>query len=527
MFQPAWVLGILLLWQVPPPGAADAQAAGLRRERDSIRAHENEALQALADRLAKQGQKDQAGQVRAGIEADLDKNGASRFVPLPEVVPPVPKGLANLPATKSAAALPRAEIQAIQAETVKALFDLASKAAAPETKRYALAEQCLRALLQRDPNHAEARRLLGFVPHEGGWATPFAVKMLTQGKVKHPVVGWVTADWIPHLDRGELPAPIQARGSKERRWLPAAEADALHHDWSKAWEIDTEHFHIQTNVPLSEAIAFARLLEDFRELFFALMADVIGDDLPLAQRFRNPKLTPKTTQKSHWVAYFSTKDEFVSHLSPILGEGIQESLGVYLTPKEAKPRGLQPMSYFFRDPNGQLQETETLYHEVSHQLLFESAARGNMDQNVGNFWVFEGLGTYFETVAPQADGSIQFGGLIGPRIGVARWRLVERKEYIPLEKLVALSREVFSLQGDVPLRYAEAMALTVFFMQAEGGRYRDSFLEYVKKAYRGQLRRGTAQTLTAILGVPYTELDRTFLQFLKAGTPAPKEAGGP
>jgi hypothetical protein len=337
----------------------------------------------------------------------------------------------------------------------------------------------------------------------------------------------VPSDWIPHLERGELPAPSQGRGPRESVWLPAAEADTLHHDWSKAWGIETEHFLIRANVPLSEAIAFGRLLEDFRELFFALMADVVGDDLPLAQRFRNPKLTPKTTQKSHRVAYFSSKDEYVNHLSPILGPGIAASLGVYLTPKEATPRGLKPMSYFFRDPNGQLQATETLYHEVSHQLLFESAAKGNMDQNLGNFWVFEGLGTYFETVTPQPSGSIQFGGLVGPRIEVARWRLVERKEYIPLEKLVALSREVFSEQGDVELRYAEAMALTVFFMQAENGRYRDAFLEYVKKAYRGQLRRGTAQTLTAILGVPYTELDRSFLKFLKDGTPAPPKGAGP
>ena len=48
---------------------------------------------------------------------------------------------------------------------------LALKAIPP---RLALADACLRDVIARDPGHAEAHRLLGFVPHEGGWATPFA-----------------------------------------------------------------------------------------------------------------------------------------------------------------------------------------------------------------------------------------------------------------------------------------------------------------------------------------------------------------
>ena len=47
--------------------------------------------------------------------------------------------------------------------------------------------------------------------------------------------------------------------------------------------IATEHFEIQTDVPLAEAIVFARRLEAFYDLFFTLMADVVGENLPLAQ----------------------------------------------------------------------------------------------------------------------------------------------------------------------------------------------------------------------------------------------------
>ena len=46
----------------------------------------------------------------------------------------------------------------------------------------------------------------------------------------------------------------------------------------------------------------------------------------------------------------------------------------------------------------------------AHQLLFESAGRQNYDRNVGNYWVFEGLGTYFETVEFAAEFRVNGGG---------------------------------------------------------------------------------------------------------------------
>ena len=73
------------------------------------------------------------------------------------------------------------------------------------------------------------------MPHEGGWATPYAVRQLGMGKVLHPTFGWVEASWVPHLDQGELPAPF-ATGEKVR-WLPADQADALRSQWGRGWKI--------------------------------------------------------------------------------------------------------------------------------------------------------------------------------------------------------------------------------------------------------------------------------------------------
>ena len=102
------------------------------------------------------------------------------------------------------------------------------------------------------------------------------------------------------------------------------------------------------------------------------------------------------------------------------------SLGFYDPPKSARS-GRAP-AYFYYYAKGQLPVEANLYHEVSHQLLFETAGRNAYTSNFGNYWVFEGLGTYFETVEPQPDGSLEVGGLVGPRVEVAIQSLVDREK---------------------------------------------------------------------------------------------------
>ena len=221
----------------------------------------------------------------------------------------------------------------------------------------------------------------GFVPHQGGWATPVRrqearrrVRLRPDLRLGQGATGSRTSG------AGELPD----RASK--RWLPAAEADALRRDWATRWEISTEHFRISTNVPLDEAISFGRKLEDLHQLFFALMADVIGPDrLPLAQRFREAR--PQADRRD-------------DPRKPLPGLLLRDPRRIRPVPRpvpgrrgEGQPGDLRPaarsrrqfggISYFFNDVGGQLDVTSTLYHEASHQLLFESAGPDDYARNVG------------------------------------------------------------------------------------------------------------------------------------------------
>ncbi|WP_145274760.1 DUF1570 domain-containing protein [Tautonia plasticadhaerens] len=454
----------------------------------------------IAEDLESTGQADRAVVVRSLVEPTPPPEGPRRFEPLPEIVPP-PEVDGNAPVPP--------EATSAREEAARAYADLARRSG--EADRLALADACFREVLRRLPDEPEARRVLGYVPHEGGWATPHAVNRLENGDIFHPTYGWIPSEYLPELERGLLPAPSLA-GRAPSRWIPAADADRLRQgDIASGWQITTPHFKIQASVPLDEGIEFARKLESFFDLFTSITADVIGPErLQFARLVRDPDATaPAKAARQHLVYYFGSKPQYVDYLTRLTrNPKIKDTLGVYLDDRKT--------SYFFKDEGGELTVEATLYHEVSHQLLFELAGPSGYQRNAGNFWVFEGLGTYFETVSFQPDGSIRYGGRVGPRIAEARRRMVEEDSLIPIARFVTFDREEFNdaLRGDPHLNYAESIALTVLLMDGDRRAYRDGFLDYAADAYRGRLRAGSSLSLASRVGMSYEQLDQELQEFL-------------
>ena len=247
MFSLASLLIPVVLWgQVPAPGAASRRMESLRQERKEILNREVTALTLLADRLGK-GKEVEANEVRALIVPPTSKDGATRITLLHEVVGAVARtGLANMPTSKQQGGNHwRTEVANLRDQSASLLFELAVKAA--KASQYSLADACLRDVIARLPDHAEARRILGYVRHDGGWATPYVVRQLDRGLITHPTFGWVEATWVSHLEKGELPAPGRPR--QPIKWVSAQEANAARTSFEDGWQIQTEHFLIQTNVP--------------------------------------------------------------------------------------------------------------------------------------------------------------------------------------------------------------------------------------------------------------------------------------
>jgi hypothetical protein len=503
------LVGLLLAGQVVPPPRSGADRAG--PVRDAVRAVLKAEADAIEGLAAKAGTPDEAARLRALVGPGLPP-GEERFVPLAEYVP---KG--------AAPALPEAARQ-VRAESAARLRELARRAASPEVERFGLAAECLRAALDRDPDDRETRRLLGYVATEdGGWATPHAAENRRAGMVLHPVFGWVPGDWPAHLERGELPG-IVAPG-RAVPWLPAAEADALRADFARRpWQITTEHFELRTNVPLAEAIRFGRRLEDLHDLFFTLFADLIEPGrLPLARRFRDPEAWATAGKKRHPVWYFASQAEYLALFRERFGRDEADSLGYFMPASEAARFRQPPRSYFFRDEGQGGDTLATLLHEASHQILFEEAGPSAYTRNIGHYWVWEGLGAYFEAIAPQQDGSYLLGRLDGSPLSTKRAEklrkeLEGRVNFLGIDELTGMGLARYRNDEVVRSYYGEGMALVVFLMHADRARYRDGFLDYVLDAYRGRFRTGgPGRPLADRLGVPVRELDLAFRAFVRAG----------
>jgi hypothetical protein len=386
--------------------------------------------------------------------------------------------------------------------------------------RYALADACLRAALERPAGRddPEVRRLLGYVRDGDVWATPFAASQRKAGKVRHEVYGWVPAGWVEHLERGELPG-TRFRNGEPAEWLGEGQADALRASFDeRPWKITTEHFEVRTNLPLREAIAFERELEGFHDVFFAVLADAIPRErLPLASRLGDPKLQPKAVARRSEVFCFANREEYVGYFSREFRRDEQRSLGYYMPPSEAKAYRVPPRSHFFHDPGQAIDTRSTLFHEASHQLLFEGAGTAAYARNRGDYWVWEGLGTYFETLGRDADGAWVLGEPRGARLARAPVQLLDRGERVPLEEFLAMGRSRFEQDATIARNYVQASALAFFLMHGDGGRYRDGFLDYVRAGYAGKLSAGRG--LDWHLGVPLEELDGRFVSFLEGLRP--------
>ena len=154
-------------------------------------------------------------------------------------------------------------------------------------------------------------------------------------------------------------------------------------------------------------------------------------------------------------------------------------------------------------------------------MLFETAGPNSYTKNIGNFWVFEGLGTYFETVTPQPDGSLEVGGLVGPRIAEAyqswwfgdvryRWRNSWRS-----------TKRQFRDKVQIYHNYQQAMALTVFLMQWNHGAYRDD-VSRLRSRRLSRADQAWHRPVHFEIGcISRTRsLDKQFLTFLKDGKAA-------
>ena len=287
------------------------------------------------------------------------------------------------------------------------------------------------------------------------------------------------------------------------RWI-SAETDAQRrNDIKNGWQLRTDHFLITTNHSLHAAAELAVRLERLHQVWRQLFAGFYLREHEVRALFAGERGAPRPVRPFR-VYYHRTKDEYVAALRRRQPR-VAETLGIYFdTHRQA---------HFFAGPG---ENAGTLYHEAVHQLFQEMRPAVRHIGEARDFWVVEGVATYFETLTEHLDpnGGLYFtvGEATTGRLPAARERLADGF-YVPLAELTRLGKNEVQRHPDIAKLYSQATGLTAFLMHSQNGRYREPLVRYLNAVYAG---RDDGEALTDMTGQSYSELDAEYRQFMES-----------
>ncbi len=390
----------------------------------------------------------------------------------------------------------RTQLQYQRQEYAKQLYLLSRRALHAGFPSYAF--DLIRELILHDPDHARARELLGFVRYGDEWMSPFARKMLLTRYEKHPRYGWLPKNHIDRYNAGER--------FVNGRWMSADKEAAIRQDFDQAWEIQTDHYLIRTNYSLERGVELGEALEDFYDFFHQAFAGFFNDPEQLKKLFDGTARSTPARQRPYQVNYYRSRDEYVERLRPMF-PAIQATNGLYLTDDRT--------AHFYYDP--MIQNEDTLFHEATHQLFYESHLQHRPIATNANFWIVEVIACYLESFRRQ-DGEFTIGDPAHIRFAGARMNFIDRDYYVPLREFTEMGSLAFQSVPTPQLakNYTQAAGMAHFFMHYDGGRYRDATVAHLAQIYSVDSRkRQYTQGLDELTGVSYADLDKQYAEWLK------------
>jgi hypothetical protein len=464
-WTPWVVLAVLLSFplfaQAAPEASADRFAARLSE---------------LAASLDADGKPAEATAVRQWA-APLDPQ---YFYPvLAEALSPLVDSAGTLNVPEEFATLRRARADELYAE--------ASQAAA--AGNVGNAYQSLWNALREDPDHAAARKALGYQLIDGAWRTKFETEKFRAGQVWHPTYGWLPKEHVARYEAGER--------FYLGRWIPAEREAELRAELARGWQVQTEHYLVKTNHSLEAGVRLATRLERLHMAWRQLFVAYYASPRQMAEAFvRKPLAAPASGRRQ--VVLFRDRAEYLRELRSEAAQ-IEITTGFYLGDKRT--------AYFFA---GEEEDVPTQYHEATHQLFGESRPTAQGVGRDANFWIIEGIACYLESLQ-ERDGRWAVGGRDAQRVLAARQRLMEDKFYVPLADLTAIGMNGLQQNPQIRSIYSEATGLTQFLLHGLAGKYRAATIQYLVAVYTGRDRASTLEELT---GAKYEDLDAEYKRFM-------------
>ncbi len=448
-------------------------------------------LEELAQACERQGLVQAAAQIRKQItpfQPDL-----LDFSPLPEQVHSK-LDPSKLPADRQW----QAQLQTLCNQYAQELYMLSRRVLRAGFPSYAYTLICQ--VAHYNPDHLQARRLLGYERYKGRWVTPFTAYMLRRHYVWSDRFGWLPEKHLPRYERGER---------YFQGWISAAEEQKLRSDFRRAWQIRTEHYLIRTNYSLEGGVEMARALEFFHQYLRQSLVAFFYTPQQLQRLFEGRASNRVSLPKPHVVYFFRTKSEYVQLLQDRIPQaGITN--GMYI------PEDRIVYTYYNPDPSADMRGT--LFHESTHQLLFESLVPPHPIADNANFWAIEGIACYMESAELGPKGIVRVGNPGYSRFQIARYRYVKDGFYIPLAQFTRMGKDEFQHHPQIARLYTQAAGLTYFFLHYDGGKYKDAFVQFLAQIYGVNSRRKPTrvQSLAELTGVSFEELDKQYGQFMRS-----------
>lgn len=388
----------------------------------------------------------------------------------------------------------RTKLQYERSEYAKQLYLLSRRALHGGNPGYAY--DLVREVAVQDPDHTKAREILGFVPYNKRWVTPFAKKMLRDGQVWSDQFGW--------LPQAHLPRYLNGERIVDGKWMSAAKEAEIRRDFAHAWVIKTDHYKIQTNYSLERGVELGQALEQFYEFFHQTFAGFFNDPEQLQKLFDGKASSNSRAGKQYLINYYRTRDEYVSRLQPAFPQ-IAVTNGIYLTGDRT--------AHFYHDPMND--HEATLFHEGTHQLFFESHYQNRAIGESAHFWIIEGIACYMESFR-RGEGEFSVGDPRYIRFAGARMNALDQNYYVPFQEFDGLGMREFQNAPMLVKNYTQAAGMAHFFMQYDGGRYRDALVAHLVQLYSANsLKRNGPQRLDELTGTSPRELDRQYVDWLK------------
>jgi len=361
-----------------------------------------------------------------------------------------------------------------------------------------LGYRILRYTLMVNPDHAEARQMLGYMRYENEWMTPFELEKRKDGEIWDDRFGWIDQRDLTKYEQGLRPF--------RSRWIPEEQDRNLRLASEDLWEVRTEHWIVRTDHSLEKGVEVAKKLEDYFQFFIREFPDLFASRGQMNQLFNiGQNGRARVNKNPMQVNYFRAREGYLKRLEKV-GPLIASTNGIYLHKLGT--------SFFYSRPDNIEEEESTIYHEATHQILFESRGSKRDIAQEMHFWVIEGFACYMESYRNQ-EGSISIGDPHYIRFNNAMVRLIVDEYFVRFEVITSLGQQGFQAQQDLPKLYSQASGMVHFLMHANEGAYRDDLGKFLAAIYSPNLRSERhVPTLDELIGKSYLDLNKEYIAYI-------------